>query len=222
MDVENLARLPLPEQTTGAVLCGGLGTRMTADGSGLQKAFLPLHGRRLLDHVLESLEGQVDELVINANGDPAAFAAEGLRVLPDLLAGHPGPMAGIHAVLQGCPRRWVLIVPCDTPFLPRDLAARLHTGLSDARRQAASQSSAVPRIAVARTEGQRQSTILLAHSDLADSARDFVARGDRKLGLWLDQERAVDVDFPDAQAFANLNTSSDLAAWQRDSEARRP
>ena len=42
---------------------------------------------------------QVAEIVLNANGDPGRFAAFGLPLVADRLAGQMGPLAGIHAGL---------------------------------------------------------------------------------------------------------------------------
>ena len=79
----------------GVILAGGLSTRM----GGGDKPFLPLAGRPVLAHVIERLRPQADRLVINANGDPARFAAFGLPVIPDTVPGHPGPLGGILAGL---------------------------------------------------------------------------------------------------------------------------
>jgi molybdenum cofactor guanylyltransferase len=67
-------------------------------------------------------------LAINANGDPARFAEFGLPVLPDSLPDHPGPLAGVLAGLDWAAERGaeaIVTAAADTPFLPRDLVARL-------------------------------------------------------------------------------------------------
>src|SRR6202012_1748493 len=70
-------------------------------------------------------------LVINANGDPARFAAYALPVVPDSIDGFAGPLAGILAGLDWVAvhrpaAQWMLSAAGDCPFLPRDLVARLH------------------------------------------------------------------------------------------------
>ena len=77
----------------GIVLAGGRSSRM----GGGDKALLQLGGRTLLAHVIERLSQQVDEIVLNANGDPARFASFGLPIAPDAIGGHAGPLAGVHA-----------------------------------------------------------------------------------------------------------------------------
>ena len=82
--------------TLGMVLAGGLARRM----GGGDKPLRLLAGRPMLDHALDRLSPQVAAVVLNANGDPARFAAYGLPVVADGLPDHPGPLAGILAALD--------------------------------------------------------------------------------------------------------------------------
>ena len=106
------------------LLAGGLARRM----GGGDKPLRLLGGRPLLDHVLDRIRPQVRAVALNANGDPARFAAWGLPVLPDPLPGNPGPLAGVLAGMRWAASvgaAYVLSVPTDTPFLPSDLVERL-------------------------------------------------------------------------------------------------
>ena len=80
----------------GVVLAGGRSRRM----SGREKALLDLAGQPMLAHVLKQFAPQVGRLAINANGNPARFAAFGLPVIADHMPDHPGPLAGILAALR--------------------------------------------------------------------------------------------------------------------------
>src|SRR5580704_13357951 len=116
-----------PGKPLGVVLAGGLARRM----GGGDKARLRIGGRTIIERVLARLEPQCAALIINANGDPARFADTGLAVVPDSVPDFAGPLAGILAGLDwaaaNAPQyRWLLSVPGDCPFLPRDLATRLH------------------------------------------------------------------------------------------------
>ena len=111
-------------QAVGVILAGGRATRM----GGGDKGLLPLGEARLLDHVVGRLAPQVAALALNANGDGARFAAYGLPVVPDSLAGFPGPLAGVLAGLDWAAERGaelVVTAAADTPFFPRDLVERL-------------------------------------------------------------------------------------------------
>jgi molybdopterin-guanine dinucleotide biosynthesis protein A len=87
-----------------------------------------LAGRPVIAHVLERLAPQVGVLAISANGAPERFAPFGCPVLPDRGDDRPGPLAGLLAGLAFAEARgisWLVTVPCDAPFLPRDLVAQL-------------------------------------------------------------------------------------------------
>ncbi|WP_199699024.1 molybdenum cofactor guanylyltransferase MobA [Oleomonas cavernae] len=115
----------------GVILAGGQARRL----GGGDKGLLALGGRPILGHMIERLAPQCARLALNANGDPARFASFALPVLADPLPGQPGPLAGVLAGLDWASRfadcRWLLSVPGDQPFVPRDLAARLSTAAVD-------------------------------------------------------------------------------------------
>ncbi|HYW64546.1 MAG TPA: molybdenum cofactor guanylyltransferase MobA, partial [Bradyrhizobium sp.] len=112
--------------TPGVLLAGGLARRM----GGGDKPMRTIRGRTILERVIARLKPQCDGLILNANGDPARFAAFGLPVVADTVQDFPGPLAGILAALDWTAANrpgveWILSAAADCPFLPRDLVARL-------------------------------------------------------------------------------------------------
>lgn len=123
---------PPPANIAAAILAGGRARRL----GGRDKALLPFATGTLLSAVLDRLRPQVRTIVLNANGDPARFAACGLPVVADDLPGFPGPLAGVLASLDWIARcdpeaTHLVTTPCDTPFLPRDLVSRLGAAVTD-------------------------------------------------------------------------------------------
>ena len=108
---------------TGVVLAGGQGRRM----GGVDKGLKILRGKPMVEWVIERIAPQVHEVLINANQNLERYAAFGHRVIPDEIAGYAGPLAGLHRGLTEAANELVATVPCDSPFLPRDLVARLPT-----------------------------------------------------------------------------------------------
>ena len=111
------------------MLAGGRSIR-----AGAEKALLPLAGRPLIAHVVERLRPQVAELFVNANGEAARFASFDCAVVADPPeARGDGPLSGVGAALAFARRRGFSLLaaaPCDAPFLPRDLVARLAAAIA--------------------------------------------------------------------------------------------
>lgn len=108
----------------GAVLAGGRSRRM----GGGRKALETLAGRPLLSHVVARLQPQVDVVVLSVDQQTEQFEPFGLMQVPDLSPGSNGPLGGLAAVLRYTECEgysWLQLAPCDAPFLPMDLTARL-------------------------------------------------------------------------------------------------
>ena len=108
-------------KVTGIVLAGGMGRRM----GGVDKGLVPFQGKPLVAHVLERLRPQVDEILVNANRETDTYARFGYPVVSDAIGGFAGPLAGLHCGMTAAATELVATVPCDSPFLPADLIARL-------------------------------------------------------------------------------------------------
>ncbi len=189
----------------GMILAGGQATRM----GGGDKGMLSLGGRRIVDHVIERLGPQVAALALNANGDPARFAALGLPVVADSLPDWPGPLAGVLAGLDWAAAQGaeaVVSAAADTPFLPHDLVAGL---------QAAAGPSGLALAASRDAAGKlwRHPTFGLWPVALRDDLRAALKGGLRKVVLWTDGHGAGTAEFTTTplDPFFNVNTPEDLA-----------
>ena len=184
---------------TGVVFAGGQGRRM----GGVDKGLVELDGRALVAHVIERLAPQVGELVINANQNRDRYAAFGYPVIADVIPDFAGPLAGLHAAMAGATTPYIVTSPCDSPFLPADLVARLALALA-----------ATPLdLAVARTFDQPHPVFSLVRTDVRPHLEAFLRGGGRKIDAWYATLRVADVRFDDeADAFRNINTAAELAA----------
>jgi len=188
------------EEVTGLVLAGGLGRRMSEDGRGVDKGLQPFGDRALVMHVIERLTSQVGPLIVNANRNLERYASLGFPVVRDALSGFVGPLAGLHAGLLAATTRFVVTAPCDTPFLPLDLVARLA--------DAAARSDA--QVAVARAGSRTQPVFMLVDRAVRPGLEAFLGGGGRKIDLWYRQVACTEVDFDDEHAFLNINTLEEL------------
>jgi molybdopterin-guanine dinucleotide biosynthesis protein A len=195
--------------TPGVLLAGGLARRM----GGGDKPMRTIGGRTILARVIARLAPQCDGLILNANGDPARFAAFGLPVIADTVADFPGPLAGILAALDwtaanrpdvGC----VLSAAADCPFLPRDLTARLQ----QARIAEGAQ------LAVAASAAQTHPVIGLWSVALREELRHALVVEDiRKIDRWTARYKLATVTWPaePLDPFFNANTMDDIAEAER-------
>jgi molybdopterin-guanine dinucleotide biosynthesis protein A len=191
--------------TLGLVLAGGLARRM----GGGDKARIRIGGATILARVLACLKPQCERIIINANGDPARFADTGLPVVADDVPDFAGPLAGILAGLdwaaaQAPQIEWLLSVPGDCPFLPKNLLARLH----DARLAADTP------LACARSGEWRHPVVGLWPVKLREDLRCALTQeGLHKIEIWTARHGIAIADWPTEpiDPFFNVNTPEDAA-----------
>jgi molybdopterin-guanine dinucleotide biosynthesis protein A len=191
------------------LLAGGLARRM----GGGDKPMRTILGRTILERVIARLNPQCGGLILNANGDPARFAAFGLPVIADGVADFPGPLAGILAGLDWAAANrpevsHILSAAADCPFLPRDLVARL-----DAARRAQN-----AELAVASSGEQTHPVIGLWSVALREKLRHALVKEDiRKIDRWTARYPLATVSWPTTplDPFFNANTVEDIAEAER-------
>jgi len=192
---------PPRQEITGVVLAGGRGSRMGGEDKGL----VELDGRPMVEYVIARLRSQVGAIVISANRNQERYAALGFPVVPDLLGGYQGPLAGMASALQAASTPYVVTVPCDSPLIGDDLVERLAAALV---REAAD-------VAVA-YDGQRTHPVfLLLKRALLPSLLAFLEAGERKIDLWFARHRVAQADFSDCpEAFINVNDPAEHRALE--------
>ncbi len=196
----------------GVLLAGGQARRMRfKDGAG-DKSLRLLGGRPLLAHIIERLAPQVERLALNANGDPARFAAWNLPVIADDIADNPGenpgPMAGILAGMTWAEGAVDIIsVPTDTPFLPHDLVARL----------LAARDAEGADLAVAASGAHVHFATALWPVRLVGALRLMLSDGVRRIEEFQKPYRVAVVKYDTAPGdpFLNINMPEDLAEAEK-------
>jgi len=193
--------MPKTHPISAILLAGGAGRRMGGEDKGLLK----LKDKPLVEWVLARIAPQVDEILISANRNLKTYRAFGYPVLPDKTEGYAGPLAGIARGLLDAKHELILSAPCDTPFLPDDLVARLMSALF-----AGDFDLAVPSIA-----GAGQHAICLMRRQVGANLAGYLAQGGHKVQEWQAGLKCAQADFTDAAPFfVNLNQPEQLAALE--------
>jgi molybdenum cofactor guanylyltransferase len=95
---------------------------------GQEKALIKLGSKTLIARVIDRLLPQVEDIVINANGDTKRFEFLEFDIIPDIETDIDTPLSGIHSALTYAEEEGydaVVTVPSDAPFLPHDLIRKL-------------------------------------------------------------------------------------------------
>ncbi|WP_280891690.1 molybdenum cofactor guanylyltransferase [Jiella mangrovi] len=194
----------------GLILAGGRGSRMRGT---VPKPLIALAGRPLIAHVIERIGARTSSIILAAPRG-AGYERFAHPLAPDLRPGLPGPLAGIEAGLAAIATpgphgaetpRHCLVVPGDTPFLPRDLLERLSPHLGE-------------RPVVAAFAGRLQpATGLWPLSRLPDLSRWLDEGKPLAIRAFLESSgfAAVEIEptatSPGSDPFFNVNTPDDLS-----------
>lgn len=186
---------------TGLMLAGGRGQRI----GGADKGLLPLAGSNLASHTLQRLASQTHDQLISANRSLDEYGALGVPVLTDRREGFAGPLAGIETALYAMQNDWLLVVPCDSPVLPLDLADRLMAALHAHRAD----------IAIARDGDRLHFLHALIPRRLLTDLSLYLDQGQRAVYGWYRRHKVAEVEFSDCKdGFLNVNTLDELEALE--------
>lgn len=182
----------------GVILAAGRSSRMGESN----KVQSQLAGRALLDHVRDRLEPQVDQLIVN--GDSAIC---GEAAVVDVIDGAKGPLVGLYSALiseQLSAAEFLMMVPCDGPFIPTNLVAELYREIQLADAD----------IACVRYGGVAQPTFSLWHKRVTPAVEQALLV--KKQGGFKPLLASLDsryLDWPEqvVNPFFNINTQDDLA-----------
>jgi len=199
-----MARMPVKntKEITGVILAGGLARRMGR----IDKGLITINRRPLIEYVIEALTPQVNNLIINANRNREIYENYGYPVIADGYADFQGPLAGMSSCMSVADTDFILTVPCDSPFIPPDLAQRLFRRLKQGHAD----------ICVASNGRRIQPVFALIKTKLQDQLFNYLERGERRIDKWYTEQNTVMVDFSDAkQTFVNINTPEKLSMVEK-------
>jgi molybdopterin-guanine dinucleotide biosynthesis protein A len=190
------------EDITAVILAGGKARRMGGEDKGL----IELHGRPLLDYIISAVRPQAGHILINANRNLDRYREFGYPVVADIMGDFFGPLAGMASGMQASSTPYILTLPCDSPYVPPDLAGRLYRAMTAANAE----------ISVAHDGVRLQPVFVLLRCELLPGLLEYLEGGGRKIDSWFTRQRLAYADFSDVpDTFLNLNSPADLPVIER-------
>ncbi len=175
------------------ILAGGEGRRV----AGVDKGLIEYKNKPLIEHVIDAVKPQIDDLVISANRSIDTYKNYSNKVISDRSEQYLGPLAGINAALPHCIYHRVLVVPCDTPFLPHNIIHQFLSKRSDAD------------LYIAETNNKLQ-PVMLIRKTLHDSVSRSLDEGELRLMFWVKSHQPEIITFSDSRAFKSFNKLNDF------------
>ncbi len=192
-------------KVTGVVLAGGLARRMNKQDKGL----VVYHNKPMVAYAVEAMSKVANTVLINANRNQQEYAQFGYKVIADQTDTFDGPLAGVLSGMLNAKTDIVCVMPCDSPLIKAEHLQSLLTALTENKVD----------IAVA-FDGERMHPVFLAlKTELQNSLEKYLAAGNRKIDLWLQQHQLIKVDFSqNAEGFLNINTLDELEALEKNKD----
>ena len=186
---------------TAIILAGGHGSRM----GGLDKGLVLFDNNPLISYAINAVNPHVSEIIISANRSISQYEQFGYKVIKDEMVGGLGPLAGIYTGLLNCKTEYLISIPCDTPFLPDNLATNLINSVNEKNCN-----GAIPYTKLNSGKKLFHPTVMLLRTELKKSLANYLNNGGRKIKIWTDAENFCEVLFDNERHFENLNTLDDL------------
>ena len=188
----------------GVLLAGGLARRM----GGGDKCLQTLGGNTLLSYAIDVARPQVSQLILNAAGDGSRFVEFNLPVVPDVVDGSKGPLAGVLTGMEWAAHNvtnceWIVTFPTDAPFFPNDFVERMLEKVHNKNAD----------MACARSNERNHPVFALWPIKLAGELRRAMLEENlRKIDKWTAQYNIVNVDWSTDpyDPFFNINCPEDL------------
>ena len=195
------------------ILAGGRSRRMGFK----EKALIPIGDKTILEHVIASLDGVVDEIIISmrdiSQKELLNDYIQGYDVVLDKLQ-DVGPLSGILEGAKAATGEYVFVVACDMPFINTDAVELLF-------KYAEGHDAAIP---VWENENLEPMHAVYCTRPMAVETEKAILRNEKfvlapvfkmqdLVFVKIDEIRKLD---PDLRTFVNVNTPDDVEKLQND------
>ena len=185
------------------IMTGGKSSRM---GGGI-KTLIQFNKKIIFERILESLQNQINNIIINNNDMSYQFKKYNLPIIEDKIKGYLGPLAGIHASLEWVSKNlknieWIVSIPGDTPFIPDNLVEKLYNKAKSYKKN----------IIIAKSNEKIHPIIGIWNVNLLQKLEKAILEGERKIIIWAKKNQLDYQEFVNDRydPFFNINYNEDI------------
>ena len=186
----------------GIILAGGKSSRFGED-----KSIAKLGDKTLLDHTINKIEKEFNEILVISNNKEFNFKNNKIHVVEDCIKGQLGPLVGILTAIKWVKKnnknyKWIASFPCDTPFFDMKFISELKIKIKETSKK----------LIFLNSDKKRHNIFGLWSVDLIKTLEEDIKNGLRKVELWADKIGCENININEEKfdRFLNINTKKDL------------
>ena len=186
----------------GIILAGGKSSRFGED-----KSIAKLGDKTLLDHTINKIEKEFNEILVISNNKEFNFKNNKIHVVEDCIEGQLGPLVGILTAMKWVIKnkknyKWIASFPCDTPFFDIKLISELKIKVKETSKK----------LIFLNSNKKRHNIFGLWSMDLIEILEKDIKNSFRKVELWADKigYENININEEKFDKFLNINTKKDL------------
>ena len=186
----------------GIILAGGKSSRFGED-----KSTAKLGNKTLLDHTVNKIENEFNEILVISNNKEFNFKNNKIHVVEDCIEGQFGPLVGILTAMKWVKKnnknyKWIASFPCDTPFFDMKFISELKIKIKETSEK----------LIFLNSDKKRHNIFGLWSVDLIETLEEDIKNGLRKVEIWADKigYENININTKEFDMFLNINTKEDL------------
>ncbi len=186
----------------GIILAGGKSSRFGEDKSNIR-----LGNKTLLDHTINKIEKEFNEVLIISNNKEYNFKNKKIHTVKDCIEGQLGPLVGILTAMKWVNEnkknyKWIASFPCDTPFFDTKLISKLKLKTKETSKK----------LIFLNSDKKRHNIFGLWSMDLIETLEKDIKNSFRKVEIWADKVgyESININTEKFDRFLNINTKEDL------------
>ena len=186
----------------GIILAGGKSSRFGED-----KSTAKLGDKTLLDHTVNKIENEFNEILVISNNKEFNFKNNKIHVVEDCIEGQLGPLVGVltamkWVIINKKNYKWIASFPCDTPFFDIKLISELKIKVKETSKK----------LIFLNSNKKRHNIFGLWSMDLIEILEKDIKNNFRKVELWADKigYENININEEKFDKFLNINTKKDL------------